>query len=70
MLKLNSSFIDVFKTEIASQKISLRKLARLTGLSASTLSDKFGGKSSFSVDDVELISAKLGINIELTRKKD
>lgn len=50
------------KGKMTEKGMTLRKLSRLTGISISTLSDKFNGKSEFKVSEIQKISDILNLD--------
>jgi lambda repressor-like predicted transcriptional regulator len=49
---------------LARRRISAAELARRTGLKQSTLARRMTGETAFDLDDLELIAATLGVDVQ------
>ncbi len=53
------------RAEIARQNLSVAGLAKLIGMKQSTMSDKYHGRSNFSLDDAIKIKEALGLEMSI-----
>jgi transcriptional regulator with XRE-family HTH domain len=53
------------RAEMARRNISVHKLAKMIGMSDSTMADKWHGRTSFSLEHAIAIKNALGVDMEL-----
>lgn len=53
------------RAEIARRNLSVAGLARLIGMKQTTMSDKYHGRSNFSLDDAIKIKEALGLDMSI-----